>query len=114
MSKEDVKDFWEKIQSDSSLQEKLTAEVNPDDGWAGVVRFASQVGYSFTESDYGAAVEELPAQPWQASEEELTDEQLEQVAGGLTYSSSLFGTGGIMEFRSPFRKLLRPWAGPTP
>ena len=115
MSQETVKAFWNRLQSDVSMQDRLQAEVNPGDGWPGVVRFASTNGFEFTEEDYGAAVDELPQQPWEASsEKELTEEQLEQVAGGLSFSRSLFGTRGVLEYRSPVRRFLRPWAGGTP
>ena len=73
MSEEQLKAFWEAVQSDTSLQEKLRAAKTDADSIASI---AKEAGFKITAEE----VEEAQAQ--------LSDEQLDAVAGGgnLGYS----------------------------
>ena len=64
MSKEQLKAFLEKIQGDTSLQEQLNAE------GANSIAIAKEAGFSVSADDITKA------------QSELSDEQLEGVAGG--------------------------------
>ena len=66
MSEEQLKAFIEKVQGDDSLQEKLKAAANPDV----VVSIAKEAGFSISADDLTKA------------QSELSDEELEGVAGG--------------------------------
>ena len=65
MSEEQLKAFLEKVKSDTSLQEKLKAAKTPED----VVGVAKEHGHDFTQ-DHMA---------------QLSEEELEGVAGGTCY-----------------------------
>ena len=62
MSKEQLKDFLEKVKSDTSLQEKLKAAKSPED----VVAIAKEHGHEFT-------VDKI---------NQLSEKELEGVTGG--------------------------------
>ena len=66
MSEEQLKAFLEKVQVDTSLQEKLKAAANAD----AVTAIAKEAGFSISADD------------WKNSQSELSDEELEGVAGG--------------------------------
>ncbi len=66
MSEEQLKAFIEKVQEDDSLQEKLKAAANPDV----VVSIAKEAGFSISADDLKNA------------QSELSEEELEGVAGG--------------------------------
>ena len=66
MSEEQLKAFIEKVQGDDSLQEKLKAAANPDV----VVSIAKEAGFSISADDLTK------------DQYELSDEELEGVAGG--------------------------------
>ena len=68
MSEEQLKAFIAKVQSDTSLQEKLKAAANPD----AVVSIAKEAGFAISAEDI---------QSMQSSTD-LSDEDLEFVAGG--------------------------------
>ena len=65
MSEEQLKAFLEKVKADTSLQEKLKAAANAD----AVVSIAKEAGFSISADDLKKA-------------QELTEEELEGVAGG--------------------------------
>ena len=69
MSEEQLKAFIEKVQGDDSLQEKLKAAANPDV----VVSIAKEAGFSISADDLKNA------------QSELSDEELEGVAGGFRF-----------------------------
>ena len=69
MSEEQLKAFLEKVQSDTSLQEKLKAAANPD----AVAAIAKEAGFIISADDLTKA------------QSELSDEELEGVAGGALY-----------------------------
>ena len=73
MSEEQLKAFLEKVKTDASLQEKLKAAANAD----AVTAIAKEAGFSISADDLKNA------------QSELSDEELEGVAGGrnCTYGS---------------------------
>ena len=70
MSEEQLKAFWEAVQADAGLQEKLSAAKDAD----AVVAIAQAAGFEIS-------VEEVA----RAQAAELSDEQLSGVAGGAGY-----------------------------
>ena len=66
MSEEQLKAFLEKVQSDTSLQEQLKAAANSD----AVLAIAKEAGFSISAEDINKA------------QSEISDEELESVAGG--------------------------------
>ncbi len=70
MSEEQLKAFLEKVQADTSLQEKLKAAVDAN----AVVAIAKEAGFSLSADDINKA---------QSAQSELSEEELEGVAGGV-------------------------------
>ena len=66
MSEEQLKAFWEAIQSDPALQQKLQGVT--DSG--AIVEIAKEAGFT------------ISAEELQKAQEELSDEELDGVAGG--------------------------------
>ena len=66
MSEEQLNAFLEKVKADTSLQEKLNEAADAD----AVVEIAKEAGFSITAEDM------------QSSTAELSDEELEEAAGG--------------------------------
>jgi predicted ribosomally synthesized peptide with nif11-like leader len=77
MSEEQLKAFWEAVQADAGLQEKLSA-ANDADADA-VVAIAKAAGFEISVEEVAKAQAEL-------SDAELSDEQLSGVAGGFSFS----------------------------
>jgi predicted ribosomally synthesized peptide with nif11-like leader len=75
MSEEQLKAFWEAVQADAGLQEKLSAAKDAD----AVVATAKAAGFEIS-------VEEARAQA------ELSDEQLSGVSAGTSGTSTELGT----------------------
>ena len=69
MSKEQLKAFLEKVKADTSLNEKLKAASDAD----GVVAIAKEAGFKISAEDLKNA------------QSELSEEELEGVAGGETW-----------------------------
>jgi predicted ribosomally synthesized peptide with nif11-like leader len=69
MSEEQLKAFWEAIQADSGLQQKLQGVTEPD----AVAAIAKEAGFSISAEEIKKAHSEFA---------ELTDEQLDNVVGG--------------------------------
>ena len=72
MSVEQLKAFVEKVKSDTSLQEKVKAAASPE----AAMEVAKAAGFSITSED-------IQSMQSGTEEEELSDEQLEGVAGGF-------------------------------
>ena len=72
MSEEQLKAFIEKVKGDTSLQEKLKAAADADA--EAVAAIAKEAGFSISADDLNQAQSELS--------EELSEEELEGVAGG--------------------------------
>ena len=66
MSEEQLKAFWEAVQADTSLQEKLRAATDADS----IVSIAKEAGF------------EITAEEVKEAQSSLSDEQLKGVAGG--------------------------------
>ncbi len=73
MSEEQLKSFLEKVKGDTSLQEKLKAAADAD----AVVFIAKEEGFSISADDLNIA-----------PSTELSDEELEGVAGGCQVNSA--------------------------
>ena len=74
MSEDQLKAFIEKVKADTSLQEKLKAAASPE----AAVEIAKDAGFAITAENL---------QSMQPKSQELSDEELEGVAGG--------GQGGL-------------------
>ena len=75
MSEEQLKAFLEKLKADTSLQEKLKAAANAD----AVAAIANEAGFSISADDLKNA------------QSELSDEQLDGVAGGSNFKPHPIG-----------------------
>ena len=69
MSEEQLKAFWEAIQSDQALQQKLQGVNDP----GAIVAIAKEAGFT------------ISAEELQSAQVELSDEQLDGAAGGRQY-----------------------------
>ena len=69
MSEEQLKAFLEKVQGDTSLQDKLKAAASPE----AAIEIANDAGFSITAED---------VQSMQSATVEVSDEELEGAAGG--------------------------------
>ena len=75
MSEEQLKAFLEKVKADTSLQEKLKAAANPD----AMAAIAKEAGFSISADDLKNAPNAYA---------QLSDEELEGVAGGYCWECS--------------------------
>ena len=108
MSKEAVVRFWRVANSDEELRGKIKDLTLDED----VVIFAKTLGYEFTEADIKAVSESVKA-PVANSEAELSEDQLEKVAGGASISLSSSSFGGLMSTSFPKGSKDPWWPGPT-
>ena len=69
MSEEQLKAFWEAIQADTALQQKLQGVTDPD----AIVAIAKEAGFSISADELKKAMESVA---------ELSDELLRSAAGG--------------------------------
>ena len=81
MSQEELEAFFDKVKDDQSIQDKLKAAKSPED----VVGIAKEYGYEFTAN--------------KMTEGELSEEELEGVAGGRSSIQGCFS--GKRERRGP-------------
>ena len=80
---ENLKKFFEKVCADSALTEKVSTEKDP----AAIVALAKELGFEFTEDD-------LLKKPV----EEISDDELDAVAGGSDVSCACaLGGGGTKD-----------------
>jgi predicted ribosomally synthesized peptide with nif11-like leader len=88
MSIETVKQFWEKARSDQAIQAKLNAVQGDqkEKSLSEVLRIAAGAGFDFTAADYESAVRESLCQQHAAGQ--LSDQELEKVAGGITKAAT--------------------------
>ena len=75
MSEEQLKAFLEKVKADTSLQEKLKAAADSD----AVLAIAKEAGFAITAEDIQSI----------QSATDLSDEELEGVAGGGLYDNAV-------------------------
>ena len=90
MSIEDLKEFGKKIAEDETVREKAKKiGFNPK----GIIDYGKELGLEFDEEDMKAAAEEAGFK-----KDELTEEQLEKIAGGLISATgvSLVLAGGAI------------------
>ena len=87
MSIESVKTFYESLKSDEALQERVKAA----DDSATVIQIASEKGYEFTEQELERAMQEAIV------EGDLSQEELEAVAGGAEEDVKIRGKGNKVE-----------------
>lgn len=72
MSMENAKQFLQKANDDANLKAKLEGH---EENGAEAVKLGAEAGFSFTAEEYTAAYDEMYG--------ELSDEELEDAAGGL-------------------------------
>jgi predicted ribosomally synthesized peptide with nif11-like leader len=92
MSVETVRAFWQKVRQEPALEEQLR-QIQSDSmeaSSAAVARVAAAAGFSFTAEAYEAAVQEELAR--QHAADQLTDQELEQAAGGNSASGVPVGS----------------------
>ena len=89
MSKEQLNAFLEKVQGDTSLQEKLNAPTTPE----AVIEIAKDAGFSITAEDI---------QSMQSATGEVSDRELEEAAGGLTVIA-----GALQEHNNAILRILK-------
>ena len=71
MSEEQLKAFWEAIQADTALQQKLQGVTDPD----AIVAIAKEAGFSISADELKKALESA----------EVSEEELESAAGGMSF-----------------------------
>ena len=77
MSEEQLKAFWEAVQADTSLQEKLRALTDADS----IASIAKEAGFEITADEVKTALSGMRRRA-------LSDEQLDGVAGGVSDEQS--------------------------
>ena len=82
MSEEQLKAFLEKVQGDTSLQEKLKAATDAN----AVIAIANEAGYMISADYISKAQSEIS---------EITEEDLESISGGGNWTAK--GKGGTIE-----------------
>jgi predicted ribosomally synthesized peptide with nif11-like leader len=86
MSVENVASFLEKVNSDDATRKLFFSAIEDNDEAQvpqTLVQLGAQSGFAFTEAEIVQARDVLEIQAKQAAGEELSDEQLEMVAGGM-------------------------------
>lgn len=80
MSKENARRFYEQIEQDEALREKLRSLLKKSDsfGFEDLVRVGGEAGHEFSADDVKALAAEVGG--------ELSENDLQQVAGGVTLS----------------------------
>ena len=86
--------FQNEVMQDSSLQEqfKTAAATSPESLGELAVKLGAERGYSFTLEEIQTTLEAASSNP--SVEEELTEEELEMVSGGL-YWLTVTATAGV-------------------
>lgn len=85
MSLEAANQFIQRVVEDRILQAELVAVLQQEDDREAATQLGNQKGYNFTSDELWVAVQARQAQLKQVSEEEgleLSDEDLEAIAGG--------------------------------
>ena len=77
MSEEQLKAFWEAVQTDPSLQAKLRATTDADS----IANAAKEAGFEITAEE----IEEA-----QANTKELSEEELKGASGGFTFAPTCY------------------------
>ena len=83
MSKDAVAGFIEKVDKDAGVQEALTAAVQGQENHtAAIVDYAAALGYDFTAEEFTELIDAVS----QYQHGDLSDEDLDRVAGGTALS----------------------------
>ena len=122
MSQQSFVDFYENYLNSpdgEALRAKMEAITDPDEFCASVAAAGTASGYEFNEDDVRQvmrASEAKMAREVAAANGELSDDQLENVAGGATYSFASIPTVNIRlstKFIDPgqfeYRTVMCPW-----
>ncbi|WNZ43913.1 Nif11-like leader peptide family natural product precursor [Leptolyngbya boryana CZ1] len=96
MSTQAVTDFLEKVSEDQTLQSELVQALKSDNDREAVTQLGNGRGYEFTSEELWAEIQKRQAefeQKRSAGELELSDEELEAVAGGEVLIVTMILTG---------------------
>ena len=101
MPTEAIKQFWQKTQTDTAIQAKIAALEQKDHQptLAAVIKLAAESGCVFSAQEYEVAVKEELARQHAAGE--ISDEQLEAVAGGIRAVGGNAGTAVFLRILTP-------------
>ena len=93
MTATQVTEFLEKVSGDEALQQELAGALAAEDDRQAVTNLAQAKGYEFTPEELWAEVQKRHAEVQkQQDSDELSDEDLEAVAGGATPGVIAAGT----------------------
>ena len=96
MSTESVEKFFQKVSEDQALQTGLVTALEADNDREAVTQLANSSGFSFTADELWAEVQKRQSEfETRQSSGELSDEELETVAGGLTPAITFMVTLGV-------------------
>jgi predicted ribosomally synthesized peptide with nif11-like leader len=106
MSNPKVQEFLNKIGEDSSLQTELSHALESDNDRQAVTDLAKSKGYEFSSDELWAEVQKRQAEfATKQTAGELSEEDLETVAGGLTPTVAVAGAAfGAAAFGYPIGK----------
>ncbi|MBE7383668.1 MAG: Nif11-like leader peptide family natural product precursor [Leptolyngbya sp. SIO1E4] len=97
MSATAVEEFLTKVGEDQALQTELANALQAENDRQAVTELATSKGYNFTPEELAAEVEKRQQVAQErASSGELSDEELEAVAGGEVYIVASIIMGGVM------------------
>ncbi len=100
MSAEAVSDFLQKVAEDEALMGELAQAMEAEDDRAAVAQLAISKGYDITPDELWAEVQKRQAE----AGSELSEEELESVAGGFLFPIPGFPPGGGGGFPFPLPK----------
>lgn len=85
MSANSIQEFLTKVSEDQALQEELAKAMESENDREAVTELAKSKGYDFTAEELGQAIDQIQAEAQQQMDaSELSEEELESVAGGAT------------------------------
>ena len=90
MDEQKVKPYLTKLSEDKELQAKMQDAKTPEDALAA----AKEAGFEFDAQEFKDLMIMLTVSVKQAKGEELTDEELDAVAGGMTPGQEAAAIGG--------------------
>ncbi|MEN9221420.1 MAG: Nif11-like leader peptide family natural product precursor [Thermostichus sp. BF3_bins_97] len=99
MSLQAVRDFLNRVVEDEQLLKDLTLALEAEDDRTAVAKLANQRGFCFTPEELWTEVQNLQAEyvrQANAAVADLSDEELEEVAGGATAMMPLLLSGMML------------------